>query len=133
MANPSRMLGIHGETLAAAHLQAAGMRLVARNWRCVRGEIDLVMVDNAQDFSRGLAVAEWLVFVEVRTRRGTRFGTARESVAHRKQAKLRELAEMYIQLHQWSGPWRIDVVAVQMQANHPPHIEHIRHAVDAGV
>jgi putative endonuclease len=72
----------------------------------------------------------WLVMVEVRTRRGLRYGSARESVTLQKQAKLREVGAAYVQATGWEGPWRIDVVAVQMDANgRLLAVEHIRHAV----
>ena len=70
------------------------------------------------------------MLVEVRTRRGNRFGTAQQSVTERKQAKLRLVSEQYVQTTAWTGPWRIDVVAVQMDsAGRLVEIEHIRHAV----
>jgi putative endonuclease len=129
MGDPRRSLGDRGEALALAHLQNAGLTVITRNWRCPAGEIDIVAAEHAPDYSRGVADAAWLVFIEVRTRRGVSFGSARQSVAARKRAKLRELAQTYIQQENWSGPWRIDVVAIQLEPNQPPQIEHIRHAV----
>jgi putative endonuclease len=71
-----------------------------------------------------------LVAVEVRTRRGERYGTAVQSVSPRKQAKLREVAAHYVQTVAWQGPWRIDLVAVQMDnQGHLMAVDHIRHAV----
>ncbi|MGB6837955.1 MAG: YraN family protein, partial [Dehalococcoidia bacterium] len=64
-----RRLGDFGERVAAAHLEAKGYRILARNYRCREGEIDLV----AQQ-------GDVLVFVEVRARRGEGAGTAAESV-----------------------------------------------------
>lgn len=129
MADARRTLGNRGEALALAHLQAAGLEIVEQNWRCAAGEIDIVAVERGPDYSAGIEDARWLVLVEVRTRRGDRFGSARQSVARRKQAKLRELALTYVQQNAWQGPWRIDVVAVQLNPNLPPSVEHIRHAV----
>ena len=73
----------------------------AVNWRCALGEIDIVAEDG-----------QWLVFVEVRTRRSVRFGSPEESVGPVKQRKLVQLGEMFTQEVGWHGPWRIDVVAV---------------------
>jgi putative endonuclease len=99
-----RQLGRLGEELAAAYLQQQGYVILARNWRCPVGEIDIVAREG-----------EFLTFVEVRTRRGDRFGTPEESITPTKQAKLVELAQTYLQeacLPKQS--WRIDVVAVEM-------------------
>jgi len=78
--------GQAAETLACRHLRAAGLVLVERNYRCRRGEIDLVMRE-----------ADTLVFVEVRYRRQTSHGSAVESVDWRKQSKLSACALHYLQ------------------------------------
>src|SRR5919201_532452 len=78
-------LGRLGEALAAARLEAAGLRIVARNWRCREGEIDLVAA------GPGL-----LVFCEVKTRRGHGYGSPAAAVTHAKQARLRRLAAAYL-------------------------------------
>jgi putative endonuclease len=72
---------------------------------------------------------ETLVFVEVRTRRGQRFGTAAESVTPAKQAKLIEVAQTYLQEAASPPPaWRIDVVAVQLDPG-GMQIHHFENAV----
>jgi putative endonuclease len=125
-----RRLGHTGEELAIRTLHSAGLTIIGRNWRCAAGEIDIIAQETAPDFVAGGQMATWLVLVEVRTRRGTHFGTALQSITTRKQAKMREVAAHYIQAHSWRGPWRIDVVAVQMDAQgHLLAVEHIRHAV----
>jgi putative endonuclease len=128
--NPRRHLGAAGEDLAVRALRAAGLSILTRNWRCPAGEVDVVAQEDAPDFVQGGQITPWLVLVEVRTRRGARFGSALQSITLRKQAKLREVAEHYVQTHGWAGPWRIDVVAVQMDAQgRLLAVEHIRHAV----
>ncbi len=125
-----RGLGARGEQIAADALAERGFELVARNWRCPRGELDIVATEQAPDFSRGGEVVDWLVAVEVRTRRGTRFGTALQSFTPRKQAKLREVVGHYVRETGWRGPWRIDAVAVQMDgAGRLLDVEHVRGAV----
>ena len=127
---PRRRLGDTGEGLAAQALQDAGLVVVARNWRSRLGEIDIVAQESAPDFTQEGQVVPWLVVVEVRTRRGDAFGTARQSITPKKQRKLREMARDYVRQTGWSGPWRIDVVAVQMDARgRLQQVEHIRHAV----
>jgi putative endonuclease len=129
-AQDRRQLGNTGEALAVQALTAAGLTIVARNWRCAAGEIDIVAQETAPDFVAGGLPAPWLVLVEVRTRRGNAFGTALQSITRRKQAKLREVAEQYVQTTAWPGPWRIDVVAIQFDGHgHLLAMDHIRHAV----
>ena len=99
-----RRLGRRGEEIAVAYLQRQGYRVMARNWRCPAGELDIVAREG-----------ETLAFVEVRTRRGDRFGTPEESITPTKQAKLVELAQTYLQENGLTDQnWRIDVVAVEM-------------------
>jgi len=99
-----RRLGAFGERLAAAHLEAKGYRIRARNFRCREGEIDIV----AQD-------GETLVFVEVRTRRGDALGGPAESVTAGKEARLVAAATAYVQsLPEPPTDQRIDVVAIQL-------------------
>jgi putative endonuclease len=125
-----RQLGQMGEELAAQLLVEAGLVIVARNWRCAYGELDLIAQEVAPDYVQGGIAATWLVVVEVRIRRGTRFGTAQASVTPTKQAKLRTVAEAYVQAVEWQGPWRIDVVAIQLDGQgHLMDKVHLRHAV----
>jgi putative endonuclease len=81
----ARSVGAWGEDLALRYLVRRGYRLVERNYRTRRGEIDLI-----------LRKEETLVFVEVKLRRGTGFGDPLEAVTPRKQATLRYLAERYL-------------------------------------
>jgi putative endonuclease len=78
-------LGRAGEDAALAAYEARGFHLVARNWRCALGELDLVV------HRRGL-----LVFCEVKTRAGTAFGGAFDAVTREKRSKLRRLAEAFL-------------------------------------
>ena len=130
MSDPRRQLGNRGEALAVQALESAGITIVARNWRCRAGELDIVGQEEAPDYTRTGEAVPWMVFVEVRTRRGTAYGSALQSITPRKQAKLREVAEHYVQATGWTGPWRIDVVGVQLdRAGRLVSIDHIRHAV----
>ena len=98
-----RELGQRGEELAARHLAAKGYAIVARNWRCETGELDLVAKDG-----------DCLAFAEVRTRRGTAMGSPEASITPAKQARLVDLVETYVQEHNWPGDYRIDVIAIEL-------------------
>jgi len=127
--DPRKELGRAGEEMALRTLQEAGLTIVGCNWRCSVGEIDIIAEELALDYVRG-APNQWLVLVEVRTRRGLRYGTALESITPRKAAKLRQVAHYYVQASGWDGPWRIDVVGIQMDGQgRLLSIQHIRHAV----
>lgn len=98
-------LGRIGERHARLMLEGRGYQLVATNWRCRAGELDLVMLDD-----------ETLVFVEVKTRRGDRAGRADDSVTGSKASKLLAAAEWFVAEypeHQ-SRIWRVDLVAITL-------------------
>jgi putative endonuclease len=84
--DPRRERGGAGEDAALAAYTSRGYRVLTRNWRCRLGELDLILL-------RG----DVLVFCEVKTRRGSEYGGGYEAVTWRKQAKLRALAEAYLQ------------------------------------
>lgn len=115
-----RQLGQFGERVAAHHLEAQGYRILRRNWRCARGEIDLV----AQ-------AGETLVFVEVKTRRGRAMGTPEEGVTPRKAEKLLQLGQYYLLEQDLEDvDWRIDLVAVELDRRGKLlRCEHIPNAV----
>ena len=103
------------EDFACAYLERSGLRLLARNFRCRRGEIDLIMQDG-----------EYLVFVEVRYRKHDAFGSAAETVSSAKQARIITTASYFLQRQRREPPCRFDVVAVGGKAPH--RIEWIRGA-----
>jgi putative endonuclease len=90
--------GTAAEQLALEHLQAQGLTLVARNYRCRMGEIDLVMRD-----------ADSLVFVEVRLRGRSAFAGAAESIDARKQGRIIAAAHHYL-MGKPDQPCRFDCV-----------------------
>ena len=100
-------LGRAGEDAAAALYSRRGFRIVARNWRCRFGELDLV-VERAGLFA----------FCEVKTRRGNRFGGGYEAVTALKRRKLRQLAEIFIgTVHGQHDNVRFDVASVHLGAS----------------
>ncbi len=105
MSQGRRGLGRRGESVAEAFLLSRGYRIIARNYRCPLGELDLVA-------SEGGAV----VFVEVKTRRGARAGSGVEAVSGRKRRRLRRLARYYLAAHGLEGrPCRFDVVSLSVR------------------
>ena len=115
-------LGRTGERLAAEALMDKGYHILERNFRCRHGEIDLVAQDEHE-----------LVFVEVKTRRGTSYGLPEDALTLHKRRKILEVASYYLDLHTCSDcSWRVDVVAVQFSTG--GKLEEIRvyqHAVTA--
>ena len=95
--------GKDAEEHASLYLQARGLQLLHRNYRSRRGEIDLIMQDK-----------DSLVFVEVRYRRHSRFGSAAESVDRRKQSRIIACAQHYMLTHPdaCQQPCRFDVVSI---------------------
>jgi putative endonuclease len=112
MADTRRKLGQWGERAAARYLEARGCQVVATNWRCTAGEVDLVVQDG-----------EWMAFVEVRTRRGQAYGTPEESITAAKLARMATVAESYVYEQGWEGDWRLDVVAIRARHGQEPEIE----------
>jgi putative endonuclease len=117
-------LGRQGEEIAAGYLAGHGYSVSARNWRTRTGEIDIVARSG-----------EWLVFVEVRTRRASRgattplLGAPEESVTPRKQLQLIAMAEAYLFELPWDGPWRIDVIALEVRGD--GSVARLNHLQDA--
>lgn len=114
------VVGRHGEDLAADHLEAAGLQILARNWRCRDGELDIVARDGPS-----------LVFVEVKTRSSLAYGAPGEAVGRAKSARIRQLALRWIMAQRDLGEaafWstvRFDVVSV-VRAPDGFQIAHLR-------
>ena len=99
-----KALGDMGERWAREYLERNGYRIREINFRCREGEIDIIAEHEG-----------CLVFVEVRTKTGTAFGSPEESVTAAKQEKLVSVAASYLQTHDGlPTEWRIDVVAVEV-------------------
>ncbi len=113
-------LGRYGEQLAAEHLTAAGMTVLARNWRCAQGELDLVLRD----------ADGTVVFCEVKTRSGTGFGAPAEAVGPRKARTLRVLASRWLDEHRppGSSEVRFDVVSIVRRRGEAPRLTHLQAA-----
>ena len=119
---PTRQRGKDAEGQALLHLQQHSLRLLAQNWLCKRGELDLVMLDG-----------DTVVFVEVRFRQHRQWGGAVDSVDARKRAKLIMAAQYFLQCEpRWANyPCRFDVVAIEGRLDEPPRLNWIRNAFDS--
>ncbi|MFA6807846.1 MAG: YraN family protein [Eubacteriales bacterium] len=112
-----KAIGDFGENLAVNYLIKEGLRILIRNYRCPKGEIDIIASD--KNFQ--------LVFVEVRTRTSSFRGKAEESVDYRKIARLKIIASYYL-LEKSYADWpslRFDVVAVNLE-NDVPELKWIK-------
>lgn len=109
-------IGRQGEHAAKSYLVSQGYRILEQNWRCRAGELDLIA-----------EIGTTLVFVEVRTRRSSTFGTPQESVDFRKQQKVRKLAQIYINYRGVPDDQdlRFDVISVRLDAAGRPTIDHL--------
>jgi len=118
----TRAFGEQGEAEAVRFLQRRGYRIVDRNVRLWRGEIDLIAYDG-----------EVLVFIEVKARRSLRYGGAPWAVNQRKQERLSRLALQYLARQRLKDcPCRFDLVLIQGTGNRGSEIELIQNAFDAG-
>jgi putative endonuclease len=113
-----KKLGDAAEQKACVFLEARGLKLIARNYRSPAGEIDLIMQDNCHNNDE-------IVFVEVRSRAYSYYGTAIESIDKTKQQKVIKSAISYLQKRGWLDKidCRFDVIGVS-----PTHIEWIKDA-----
>ena len=109
-------LGVIGENTACAYLIDHGYRVVERNYRTRRGELDIIARDG-----------EWLVFVEVKTRKSLRYGLGAEAVTWRKQQHLIAAALSYLGTHP-CRKCRFDVIEITMRESNKPDIRHIKEA-----
>jgi putative endonuclease len=115
--SPRQASGQMAEDRALAYLQQRGLKLIARNFHCKGGEIDLILAEPASNL---------LVFVEVRQRSSRRYGGAAASVTHGKQAKLIIAAQVFLQRYADLPACRFDVIAIEDDA-----IEWIKQAFEA--
>ena len=108
-------VGAYGERVAARTLALAGMEILDRNWRCAQGELDIV--------ARSAAL---IVFCEVKTRRGRRFGEPIEAVDPVRVRRLRAAATAWLAAHpRHRGELRFDIICVWPQRRGPATVAHV--------
>lgn len=112
------IIGKVGEDLAAAHLEKLGYRILERNWRYRRSEIDIVAM-----------CGDVLVLVEVKTRSTDLFGAPELSISRRKEELLVSALGAYMQHigHDWA--YRIDVISVVLHGDEVQSLTHFENVV----
>jgi len=109
-------LGRYGEDLAVEFLRRQGLTIIARNWRCSAGELDVIAREGSA-----------LVICEVKTRRSAAYGTPAEAVGARKLRRLRELALHWLDEQQVHVPEiRFDVIGIIQPPSGRPVLQHLR-------
>lgn len=117
---PSDLLGRWGEGIAAEYLRKKHYTIVAANYRCRFGEIDLI-AENRQ----------FLVFVEVKLRKSAAFAEAMEFVDRRKQERLKETAAIYLSQNETQKQPRFDVIEIYAPEGTQTRKPTVRHWEDA--
>ena len=114
----SRESGGRAEQHALDYLISHGLKLITRNFLCRMGEIDLIMMHDKH-----------LVFVEVRYRKNSRYGSPAATISLTKQRRLTRTASFYLQQHHHDIPCRFDVVAIVSEPE--VQVEWIQNAFEA--
>ena len=106
--------------MAVAELERQGMVVIARNWRCQLGEIDVVAIEREGG-------RRTLVFCEVKCRTGLGFGAPLESITYAKLRKLRQLTAQWLAQEQTHADGiRLDAIGVVMLPGCEPELRHVR-------
>jgi len=125
-ADDAKALGNRGETVACRFLKKAGLKILARNYRCPAGEIDIIALDRS---TARTAPAETIVFVEVKTRSAAAPASPAVAVDAHKRSQVEKSARDYLRHHPTAGYLtRYDIVAVVIEPGQKPAVRHIKHA-----
>ena len=116
----TRSVGTAGEAYVAKALRAKGYTLLASQWRCRFGELDLVAKDKNGT----------ICFVEVKLRGERAIALPREAVDRRKQERLRAAAAAYLSRHELDSPARFDVAEVYAEKNGELRVEYLENAFE---
>lgn len=120
LANHNLLLGKAGEDAAVSLLKRKGMRILERNWRAGKLEIDII----AQD-------SDMIVFVEVKTRKSSKISSPLDAVNYHKRQNLIKAAKQWLSTNQaWDLAARFDVVAIIAQNGQILNVEHISNAFE---
>ena len=116
----NNIVGAWGESVAAEYLKKKHFKIVAMNYRCRFGEIDLIVSNKS-----------YLVFVEVKLRKSNQFANAREFVDYHKQNRLRTTADFFLSEYQTSLQPRFDVIEIYAPDGVDTRNPAIQHLEDA--
>ena len=116
----AKAAGDRGEAQVARYLRSKGYTLLASQWRCRFGELDLVARDR-----KGT-----ICFVEVKLRGERAIALPREAVDRRKQERLRAAAASYLSRHEFDSPARFDVAEVYAEKNGELRVEYLENAFE---
>ena len=117
--------GRKGEEMAIDYLTEKGFRIMATNYRFQRSEVDIVAFLPAARYEDGGE----MVFVEVKTRRGTGFGHPEEAVTEEKKRNLIRAAKAWMHENRMDRtPCRFDVLAITIEPGKTPEYHHIENA-----
>ncbi len=120
---PAKPLGQRGEALARRYLKRRGMKILARNFRCPVGEIDLIALDRS---TRSRDGAETIAFVEVKARRSDTYTDPAAAVDSRKRGRLRKIAQHYLSRVDAEGfNARFDIVSIVFRDGAKPEVQYI--------
>lgn len=119
MSNSRQHLGRRGEEIASGYLEKRGYQIITRNFRTPLGEIDIVARDRSS-----------IVFIEVKSRTGSSYGSPASAVTLKKQRQISKVALLYIKEHNLNdAPARFDVVSILLSGS-SSRIEHITDAFE---
>ena len=118
LSNP-KLLGRWGERCSRRYLKRKGLKIIAQNYICKLGEIDLIAAETDGA----------IVFVEVKTRRDEDYARAQDAVNYKKRTTLGQLAKFFLKTYKIKDkPYRFDVVAIVLGEKGPAEIRHYENA-----
>lgn len=109
--------GLRGEQLAQEYLQEKGYVILETNYRISNAEVDIVAKHN-----------KTIVFIEVKTRRQSKYGNPEIAVNHEKRKNMKRVARGYINIHRIKGEVRFDIISILLSMSGPAEITHFEDA-----
>ena len=129
MSGRGKDVGNRGEDIAAAYLESIGYRILHRNYRFGRLEIDLVCCEPPGDGLDAFSGQGEIVFAEVKTRSGLGFGRPEEAISETKQRRIAQAAQAWLRERSMEqASCRFDVIAILLQKNADPIVTHFKQA-----